>query len=238
MGDRSPVQVDVWFWSLDVESDERAALRALLTAEERERADRFFHARDRNRWIVSRGRMRQILGDVIGAAPEAIAFGVEDHGRPFLTGASQPPSFNLSHADALGALAVSFDARVGADVEFVRPMTDNEMAWPLSPVEQTALALAQGAARFDAFFRFWTLKEAFIKAVGTGLSLPLEDFDISPPGAGEPRLMRLAGAPDEPARWRFAECTPAPAYRAAVAALTEGCRLEVRWHGSCLEQAL
>lgn len=236
MADVSQVAVDVWFWSLDVEPDEFTALAGLLSGDEAMRAERFFQAHDRRRWTVARARMRQLLGRAINRPPSAISFSTEPNGRPFLSDAPSSLSFNLSHAEGVGALAVSFDARVGVDVEAVRPMTDAEMAWPLSAAERAAMAGVQGQERFEAFFRFWTLKEAFIKAVGTGLSLPLEDFDMSAPGA-EPRLMRLAGAPEEPDRWRFAEHRPGAGHRAAVAALAEGRQLRVQWHGLCLGEA-
>lgn len=237
MAETPQAQVDVWFWSLDAAPQDRAPLSALLTDDEQARAARFFHARDRDRWIVARARMRQLLGQVVGADPADLRFETEPQGRPFLEGAPHWPSFNLSHADGVGALAVSADVRVGVDVEAIRALTDDEMTWPLSVVERNALDDAPAAERLDAFFRFWTLKEAFIKAVGSGLSLPLGDFDMNAPGSPEPRLLRLAGSPGEPARWRLAECTPAPGYRAAVAALTNGRDLVVRWHGSCLDPA-
>lgn len=238
MTEAPQVQVDVWFWSLDVAPKDLAALSVVLQPDEQARAGRFFHAYDRDRWTVARARMRQIIGEVTGRDPKALHFETEAQGRPYLVGGPAALSFNLSHADGLGALAVSFDARVGVDVEAVRAMTDAEMAWPLSVAERASLAAAPTSDRLDAFFRFWTLKEAFIKAVGSGLSLPLGDFDMNPPGSSEPQLMRLAGAPDEPALWRLAECAPAPGYRAAVAARTEGRDLAVHWHGSCPAPAL
>jgi 4'-phosphopantetheinyl transferase len=112
------------------------------------------------------------------------------------------------------------------------------MHWPLSVAERQALDALEGSARDESFYRFWTLKEAFIKGLGIGVSLPGEDFDMSPSHLGEPRLLRLAGAPGEPARWRFAEFVPARGYRAAVAALTEGRDLVANWHASCLTRAI
>lgn len=233
MTETRPVEIEVWFWSLDIAPAERTALSALLSADERARAARFHHARDRERWIVARARMRERLGAALGEAPEHLIFETEAQGRPFLKGHEATLSFNLSHSEGLGALAVSFDARVGVDVEAVRPLADHEMDWPLSHAERAALRGLRGKDRLDAFFRFWTLKEAFIKAHGAGLSLPLGDFDMSPPGAA-PRLMRLAGDPVAPRRWGLAEGAPGAGFKAAVAALTDGRPLAVRWHGSCL----
>lgn len=229
-----PVSIDVWFWSLDLETSELEAVSALLSAEERERARRLVKLLDRRRWIASRGRMRQILGRVIGVAPAAIIFGTEEHGRPiFAHQANNLPSFNLSHAEGMAALAVSSEARIGADIEWIRRLTEDEMAWPLSFAERASLARLEEPERTTAFFRYWTLKEAFIKAVGAGVSLPLEDFDISPPGVGTPKLLRLVNAPQELNRWRFAEHAPASGYLAAVAALTDGSDIRVEWHKEC-----
>lgn len=230
----APLRIDVWFWSLDLEADEFEAVSALLSAEEHERAQRFAMPLDRRRWVASRGRMRQILGRITGVAPTVIAFGKEANGRPIFThNANGLPSFNLSHSEGMAALAASYEARIGVDIEFIRPLTLNEMAWPLSEAEQATLATIDEPERTRAFFRYWTLKEAFIKAVGTGVSLPLEDFDISPPGLGAPRLLRLARAGHDLNRWRFAEDEPVSGYFGAVAAFTDGRDIRVVWHKEC-----
>lgn len=229
-----PVSIDVWLWSLDLEPRELEAVSALLSADEEARARRLVKLQDRQRWIASRGRMRQILGRALRVAPTEIAFATEPHGRPILAHTASPlPSFNLSHAEGMAALAVSWDARVGVDIECLRPLTADEMAWPLSAAERESLAKFEEPERTKWFFRYWTLKEAFIKTVGKGVSLPLEDFDISPPNDGPPRLLRLVSAPGDIDRWRFAEHEPANGYRAAVGALTEGRGIRVAWHNEC-----
>lgn len=223
------VGAEVWLWSLDAEAPEVEALAAVLSPDERARAGRFAQALHRDRWIVARGRMRQLLGEILSCAPQQIRFSQEAYGRPVLASDHRlSPSFNLSHSEGVGALAVSFDARIGVDVEAMRPMGDDDVEWALSRAERLAMSQLQGRDRVEAFFRFWTLKEAFMKALGLGMSLPLDDFDISAPGT-EPRLARLAGAPDAPGRWRLVEHRPAPGFKAAVCALTEGRGLDVTW---------
>lgn len=225
MSDR--VSVEVWFWSLDAGTDETERLTRLLSPEESARAARFFHPLDRDRWIVSRGRTRELLAAVLDTSAAAISFGQEVQGRPFVVGPfPRTPYFNVSHAQDVGALAISFDAPVGIDVEAIRPIEDTEIAWALSPAERSALDKKAAADRLETFFRFWTLKEAFMKGMGLGAALPLHDFDM---GLEGPELVRLEGASNEPARWRFEEAVPAAGMRGAVAARTDGRSLGVAW---------
>jgi 4'-phosphopantetheinyl transferase len=227
----SHVEVDVWFWSLDVAASDLAAFTPFLSDDERVRAKRFIRREDRQRWIMARGRMRQILGLATGLAPEVLIFGAEAHGRPVLINPTEALSFNLSHSANIAALAVSKHARVGVDVEFIRPLADDEMSWPLSDAENDALDRFEGQAKRDAFFCFWTRKEAFIKAVGAGVSIPLGDFDVSAPGDGEPRLLRVANETQSVSDWRFAETRPVRGCLCALAVLAEGRSVEVVWRG-------
>lgn len=230
-----PVAAEVWTWPLDVSAQERQALFAHLSPEERLRAGRYHWPLDGERWITARGRMREILGRAVGRPPAALRFRKLEHGRPeLLPGEGPAPSFNLSHSGGLAALAVSFDAVVGVDVEAHRLMAEEDIAYALSPAERRQLSGLGVLEREAAFFRFWTLKEAFIKALGTGLSLPLHDFDMRlADDGGEPLLARLAGAADEPARWRFRLFDAGPGFGAALAVRTEGRHLKVVWHGPC-----
>lgn len=227
----SHVEVDVWFWSLDAGVSQLAALTTLLSEDERVRAKRFIRREDQQRWIMARGRMRQILGLATGLAPQFLIFGAEAHGRPVLFNRTEALSFNLSHSANIAALAVSRHARVGVDVEFIRPLADDEMNWPLSDAESDALGRFEGQAKRDAFFHFWTRKEAFIKALGAGVSMPLGDFDVSVPGDGEPRLLRVANDSQSVVDWRFAETRPVTDCLCALAVLAEGRRVEVVWRG-------
>ena len=223
-----PVQVDVWFWPLDVAPDQLAGFTALLAADELDRADRFHQPLLRNRWIASRGQVRQLLSQVLGRPPQQIAFEPDAHGRPALAGEDAGlPSCNWSHSDAWGALALSFDARVGIDIEASRTIGEEDIEYALSPAEKGEIEGLTGPARLEAFFRFWTLKEAFMKGVGAGASLPLHDFDMSLAG---PSLTRLAGFPQEPSLWRMAETVPVQGWYSAVAARTGGRPLSTTWH--------
>jgi 4'-phosphopantetheinyl transferase len=218
------ITLDAWFW--EVQDGDSAKLWPLLTEDEKVRAGRFFRDADRERWVAARGRLRQLLGDFIGADPTSFVFGAGANGRPFIA-SSAAPSFNLSHTDRFVALAISPKAEVGLDIEAVRPIAGDEIAWALSPAEREQLAQVPDAARLESFFRFWTLKESFMKGTGLGASLPLHDFDFALEGA---RLLRVAGIPDATVQWRFTEAVPTPGMRLAVAARTEGQPFTVNWH--------
>lgn len=162
---------------LDVDAGELAALIGLLGADECSRADRFRFARDRRRFIVRRARLRQWLGAWVGRAPESLAFAENSHGKPVMVGG---PPFSLSHSGDMMLLAIG-DAEVGCDIERIDPALD----WtPLAATfftatERAALTALPAEAGRHAFFACWARKEAFVKALGLGLSYPLHRFDVS-----------------------------------------------------------
>jgi 4'-phosphopantetheinyl transferase len=224
-GIAAPAHVDISLWRLDRSPDEVARLGTLLSADEATRAGRFVRTVDRDRWVVSRAGLRLLLSRAMNVAPGALVFGREGNGRPTANGGGAL-SFNLSHSADVGALAVSFDACVGVDVEEIRPIEHDEIRWALSPAEQEELALVGEGQRLETFFRFWTLKEAFMKGMGLGAVLPLHDFDTR---LDDPRLIRLKDRPDEPGAWKFNEISPRAGMRGAIAARTEGRALVANW---------
>lgn len=200
-------------------------MRTLLSVDEAARAGRLVRAVDRDRWTVARAGLRLLLSRVMNVAPDVLVFGREGHDRPTVNG-SGCLSFNLSHSGDVAALAISSDARVGVDVEEIRSIDPDEIAWALSPAEREALARAGEGQTLETFFRFWTLKEAFMKGTGLGAALPLHDFDI---GLDDPGLVRLKDRPDEPRQWKFNEISPRAGIRGAIAARTEGRVLVANW---------
>ncbi len=168
--------------------------------------------------------MRQLLGQKLGIRPDEVVFTQEVNGRPALV--STNLSFNLSHSADVAALAVSSDVRVGVDIEAIRPIADDEIAWALSPAERLELSQVDQTTKLDSFFRFWTLKEAFMKGTGLGAQLPLHDFDM---GLAPARLVRLTGKSEAPTEWNFHDIAPQAGMRGAVAARTEGRTLAAAW---------
>jgi 4'-phosphopantetheinyl transferase len=158
-------------------------LAGLLSADERERAGRFAFEHDRRRYVVARARLRQLLGERVGAAPESLRFVYQAHGKPAL--ARRPGQrdlrFNVSHCGEVAAYAFADGREVGVDIEEVRELPDaDQLALRcFSPGERAAYLCLPPRERPRGFFDCWTRKEAFVKALGAGLSQPLEAFDVS-----------------------------------------------------------
>ncbi|HEY4001849.1 MAG TPA: 4'-phosphopantetheinyl transferase superfamily protein, partial [Candidatus Xenobia bacterium] len=200
--------MDIWSTPLDVPDGVRARLVDTLSEDERVRADRFYFERDRRHFQVARGMVRHLLGHVAGLGPGAVSFHYGPRGKPSVDGLE----FNLSHSGELALLGVSFDQPLGVDIERCRPMPDAEAIARrfFSPRECEALLALPAEAREEAFFRCWTRKEAYIKALGSGLMTSLQGFSVD---VGEvARILEIAG--DDPRRWTMHRWRPAPGYHA------------------------
>lgn len=209
---------DVHVWSVDLEVDDAtiAALARGLVADERARAARFRLAAARRRFVVTRSVLRDVLGRSLGVAPGTLAFVTGVHGKPALV---TPPGdalrFNVAHSASVALCAIGRGREVGVDVEQVRDIDVTRLAARFyAPAEQAALAALPPDAARRTFFRLWTCKEAYLKAIGTGVSRPLRDVDVTL--ADEPRLA-VAGEAAEGARWTLRELGVDPAYAAALA---------------------
>lgn len=217
--------VHIWRAWLD---QSPAPYAPLLSADESERASRFHFERDRRRYTVGHGIVRQILSRYVGLPPAALTFQQEPYGKPSLTHSSL--AFNLSHSQEVLLLAVSLTRMVGVDVEFMRPMRDlfGIARTAFSDVERRALVAVPEADRVTAFFQIWTRKEAFIKAVGKGLSYPLDAFDVN---LGEPaRILRIYD--DDARNWSLYGFRVADEYMGAVVvAGGQPCELEFYHYG-------
>lgn len=209
--------VHIWAASLDRAPAELEALRALLSEDELERARRFRFETHAHRFVAGRGILRSLIGAYVQQAPADLRFRY-DAGKPSL--ATQPPTplhFNLAHADGLVAYALSHASPIGIDIERVAPLPDatDIAASYFAPGEISRLASAPDTA--DAFYRCWTRKEAFVKALGEGLAHPLDRFEVTL-DAGEPaRLLAVDDDPAEAARWTLHHLDPADGFVGAVA---------------------
>jgi len=197
------------------------ALLPLLSADERQRSERFRFERDRQRFVATRGRLRMLLGAYLGQEPAAIELDYGAHGKPLLGGALRhhPLRFNTSHSREMALFAVAVGREVGVDVEWVRadiPVADLAERF-LSPAEATAIHAAPESNRLSAFFGCWTRKESFLKARGDGLSLGLDRFDVLDSTDGSVAL-RTPWDPTEADRWTVRDLWPGQGYAGAVAA--------------------
>jgi 4'-phosphopantetheinyl transferase len=213
--------VHLWSVALDPVPEIVAELRALLSSDEIQRAERFRFDRHRRRFIVGRGALRSILGSYLGRSPAELEFEYGPKGKPSLAPSQGGDEFrfNLSHSSELGLYALARRQELGVDVEKLRPMPDAEQIAErfFSESERVALRAIPGEAKVDAFFNCWTRKEAYIKATGDGLSMPLDRFDVTL-APGEPAAMlRAEGGPDAALRWTLVHLDPAAGYVGALA---------------------
>lgn len=206
----------VWLASLDLSEPDLESLAVLLAPDERQRASRFHFDRDRRHFIVARGLLRQLLARYAGAAPAQIEFSYGPQGKPALAGRDDL-QFNVAHSHGTGLFAFTRGAPVGIDVELMRPLEHDELAARFfSTAERAALGLIPADGRQAAFFTCWARKEAYVKALGGGLSVPLDRFDVAAPG-DLARLVVDRGDPDAPRRWSIHDIDAGPAFRAALA---------------------
>jgi 4'-phosphopantetheinyl transferase len=191
----APGEAHVWRVELDCADATIAALAASLSPAERKKAARFQTAPLRERWIVARGALRHILARYAGTEPSSLRFAVGPNGKPMLCPPMQDISFNLSHTGGLAFVAVACGEQIGIDAEIVRSGIDVEnlsRRFFCSAEADEILALPHGS-RFAAFFTCWTRKEAILKALGSGLSAPLDRFRVTV-GTDEPaRLVSTDG---------------------------------------------
>jgi len=225
-------ELHVWLASIEIASQQLSELERTLSADEIARAGKFYFERDRRSFIGWRGILRTILATYLETKPSALRFLYNEFGKPHLEGSAEARnlSFNLSHSGVLVVVAVAIDRDVGVDVEFIddsvpsaevanRFFSTNEIA--------TLEALPQ-SLRLAGFFNCWTRKEAYIKARGMGLSIPLDSFDVSSI-PGETAALVPTENSSGVSNWKIEDLRIDSRYAAAIAA--SGCDWKVaRWN--------
>jgi 4'-phosphopantetheinyl transferase len=195
-----------------------ARFASLLTPDEQGRAGRFRFEHLRRSFTLARGALRILLGRYLNIDPAAIRFVYGEKGKPSLAEPSRI-RFNASHSGDLALYAFTPDCEVGVDVEKFRPMTDlREIAARFFCAEEAAeLMQVPEEQRGPAFFRCWTRKEAYIKAIGDGLSVPLDAFAVSLRAGDPAQIIHIGRDAAAAAAWTLENLEPAPDYAAAVA---------------------
>ncbi len=221
--------VHIWRAALDRPEASVRHLGTLLADDERQRAERFIFPRDRAHFTVARGLLRVLLGQYLACPPQHICFTYGPHGKPALALETDGATlhFNVSHSHGLALYACSWGRLLGVDVERIRPRVaqENIAEHFFSPREVRTLRALPVPMQASAFFACWTRKEAFIKAKGLGLALPLRQFDVAF-APGEPAaLLHTAWDAAEAAHWALRDLDPAPDYRGAVAVAGHDWRL-------------
>lgn len=212
-------EVHVWRASLERDGAEAERLWATLTDDERERARRFHFERDRRRFVIARGALRELLGRYLATPPALIRFAYNEFGKPVLWRDAGGLRFNVSHSHEAALYAFTLGREVGVDVELLRDdFASLEIAERFfSEAEVRALASLPAELRTQAFFNCWTRKEAYIKALGEGLSHPLDRFTVSLKPGEPARLVSTVQDPREAGEWSIVDLKPFGGYAAALA---------------------
>ena len=212
---------EVHVWRVPLDDSRITELRSMLSPDECARADRFHFDRDRNHFIVARSSLRTILGAYLKKNPPELSFSYSNYGKPSLFGepASNELRFNLSHANELALIAVTRNRAIGVDIEFIRPeFASEEIAERFfSRAEVSALRALPADKQNEAFFNCWTRKEAYIKARGMGLSLALDQFDVSLIPGEPAALLNIREEGQEISNWSLYDLYPGNDYIAALA---------------------
>ncbi|MGH8995500.1 MAG: 4'-phosphopantetheinyl transferase family protein [Acidimicrobiales bacterium] len=199
--------VALWWAPLDLEPDDLDRLTSSLSAEEQGRARRYRRPVDADHYRAGRGWLRQLLGAELGCSAAEVEIASGEHGKPSAPGSDL--RFNASHSGALFVIATSWEVEVGVDVEVIRPNAEVDRIAKrfFSVNERRALAALPDGPRLVGSFECWTRKEAYLKGVGVGLRVPLEDVDV---WGGPSTTTVLDG-------WRIHSFVPQNGYAAAVA---------------------
>lgn len=214
--------------TLAADSNAERRARALLSADEFERCERFKFPELRRRYAIARATLRQILGHVLEVEPAAIAFAYGPHEKPALADTAAGLIFNVSHSDDVALVAVGRCEELGVDVEVMkekracRGIAERFFA----SEEIDALSMLEGHDYTRGFYRVWTRKESCVKARGGGLTIPLTSFAVS--AGPEPRLLRLDGR-DDLAEWRLVSVPPSGMFEGCVAARGAGAVAYFDW---------
>ncbi len=213
--------VHIWRANLDLPTHDFRHLEEKLSIDEKIRAERLRFERDRNRFIVSSGILRTILGYYLDAEPDEIRLRYENRGKPRLGDAFHHTGihFNLSHSEGLALYIFTRDHEAGIDIERIRdiPEMDKIVEQFFSKRERDVFRKLPERQKRKAFFNGWTCKEAFIKATGDGLSHPLDKFDVSLVPGEPAKLLSIEGDSREASQWSIQHLKLAPNYVGALA---------------------
>jgi len=182
---------------------------------------RFVFEKDRNHYIAGRGLLRTIISSYLELEPSQIEFAYGPNGKPALKPGlvDRAFEFNLSHSKDRALYAFNWDCRIGVDIEYMIPMADmdNFAEQFFTTRESEWINSLAREQKKDAFFKTWTCKEAFLKANGNGLTVPINQVEISLTTVGTAELISVGGDQEQTARWRLEMLNPFPGYQAALA---------------------
>ncbi|NJM60347.1 MAG: 4'-phosphopantetheinyl transferase superfamily protein [Oscillatoriales cyanobacterium RU_3_3] len=224
----SDTEIHLWCVELDRPQSEIQNIAQILSDSELQRADRFRFYRDKKRFIARRGALRAILSRYLNVAPDRVQFSYGPCGKPEIAANSDCKGicFNLSDSQGLALYAVTRGRKIGVDLEQIRAVPNMEEIADRFFSQQESAALQSVAAeeKARAFFNCWTRKEAYIKAMGDGLSFPLDKFSVSLIPGEPAKLLNVEGDRSAAERWYLKELVTAPDCIAAIAVECKGDR--------------
>jgi 4'-phosphopantetheinyl transferase len=213
-----PGEVHVWLADLDLQDAAVEKLSSLLDPQEKHRAARFLVLPARKQFVISRGFLRTVLGKYLDVDPRAIQFRLTSHGKPELA-EDRGAYFNLSHTEGLAAIGITRVSSIGVDVESTRRKVEAlQLADRFFSRKEAEWVRAQAEPmRASCFLACWTAKEAYVKAHGGGLSVPLDGFAIIPDPEQLQLKLEVFGKPAESERWSMWRLELPEEFRGALA---------------------
>lgn len=223
-------QVHIWLINFEKAEKNRADFKKLLSQEERERAARFYFDKDTLRYSVTRALLRSVLAKMLHVTPQEIEFIHNQYGKPALNQKTNL-YFNISHSGNYGLMAITDRTEIGVDVEhFRKEMTAENIAQRFfSPKEVADFNALPKEQKLEGFFNCWTRKEAFIKAVGMGLSLPLNSFDVTLTPGVEPHVLDVRYNNIPKTQWHLQNIVMEEKYAAAFILRAQNFNINF-WH--------
>jgi 4'-phosphopantetheinyl transferase len=212
-------EIHVWRAHLEDNASTVDAFWPALSVPERRRAERFHFDRDRCHFVIARGILRNILSRYLRSTPAQISFTYNQYGKPALSATKDGLHFNVSHSHGAALYAFTRACQLGIDLELLRDdFASLEIARRFfSAAEVSVLRSQQASQQTQAFFNCWTRKEAYIKALGEGLSHPLDRFSVSLTPDEHACLISTDNDSQEAANWSIIDLSPFPGYAAALA---------------------
>jgi 4'-phosphopantetheinyl transferase len=201
----------VWAWDHGCFVDDLNLYITLLSPDERSCMQRFRFEKDRVRYAVSHAILRILLGRYLDLRPSSISFEQNEFGKPSLAPAliASELTFNLSHTNRVGLMAIAAGLTVGVDIEEIRPVEHGTVERYFSAREQASLSTLTGAERSEGFYNCWTRKEAILKAEGVGLNVRLDAFDVSLSPNVKAAVLGVRPNAGFTASWHLMELRPA-----------------------------
>lgn len=210
--------VHLWCANLNISTKKQEEYWNYLSQEEQARSQRFRFEKHKNHFIAARGILRILIGRYLKTNPSDIYFEFGEFGKPFLS-KHKNLQFNISHSEDYALFGFTLNNSIGVDIEYTLKEIDFNAIAPrfFAPNEVEKLFALPSFKQVEGFYSCWTRKEAFIKAIGNGLSLPLDQFEVTLEPEEETRLVAINWNPDEVAEWNLSSCIINKNYICALA---------------------